>query len=119
MEIRGKVTSGLGEGQKYVEKYIPYFEQALGFTCFPGTLNIKVGKLPQFNGFKKYTLAPTEPNLFPVDCYLVLINGEYDGAIIIPHKTDHDKDTIEVVAPVELRDTLNLKDGDEILCELV
>lgn len=119
MEIRGKVTSGGGEGSQYVRRYIPYFEQALGFTCFPGTLNIKVDVLPSFEGVKKYTVVPEEQDLHPVDCYLVLINGEYDGAIVIPHKTQYGKDLIEVIAPVELRDALALKDGDELVCELV
>ena len=44
MEIKGVVVSGVGEGKWYVEKYLPYFEQTLGFTCFPGTLNMKVSK---------------------------------------------------------------------------
>ena len=118
MEIRGKVVSGLGEGQDYVKKYLPYFEQTLGFTCYPGTLNIEVEKVPSFNDYKKLPIVPKEQEFVQVDCYLVRINDFYDGAIVIPHKTRHGKEIIEIVAPVDLRERLHLKDGDEIKCEL-
>ncbi len=119
MEIRGTVVSGAGEGKWYVEKYLPYFEETLGFTCHPGTLNVKVAQLPVFEGFQKLTITPKEADLVPVDCYLVRINGEHDGAITIPQKTRHGKDILEIVAPVDLRESLGLKDGDEFVCELV
>ena len=119
MEIKGTVVSGVGEGQVYVEKYLPYFEDTLGFTCHPGTLNIKVKKEPSLDGFQKFTITPEEEALVPVDCYLVRINGVFDGAIVIPQKTRHGKDIIELVAPVNLREEMKLKDGDEIVCELV
>lgn len=119
MEIRGRVVSGLGEGQQYIAKYLEYFETTLGFTCHPGTLNMKVEKLPSFTGFKKFRIEPKEQEFGAVDCYLVKINGEYDGAIVIPEKTKYGKDVLEVVAPVNLREELGLKDGDELVCELV
>ena len=119
MEIRGKVVSGLGEGQLYVQKYLSYFEGVLGMTCYPGTMNIKVDKIPDLGAFKKYTITPEEKDLAAVDCYMVQINGEFDGAIVIPHKTRHGNEVVEVIAPVNLREELKLKDGDEVVCELV
>src|SRR3989344_7719 len=118
MKIVGKVISGTGEGAFYVEKYMPYLESVLGFTCHPGTLNVNVGKKPEFNGFKKWTIKPEEEELEEVDCYLVTI-GEYDGAIVIPHKTRHGEHIIEIVSAVNLREEMKLKDGDEVTCELV
>jgi len=119
MQITGEVVSGLGQGSFYVNKYLPYFETVLGFTCFPGTLNMNVKKKLDFNGAKKYTIMPTEKDLAQVDCYLVRINDEFDGAIVIPHKTRHGDDIIEVIASVDLRNTIGLKDGDKLTCELV
>ncbi len=119
MEIRGRVVSGTGEGQHYVKEYTQYFENALGFTCFPGTLNIKVDQIPNLNGFKKFRVIPEKSEFAPVDCYLVVINDEVDGAIVIPEKTRHGPDIIELIASVNLREHFELKDGDEVVCELV
>lgn len=119
MEIKGTVVSGVGEGKWYVEKYLSYFEQTLGFTCYPGTLNMNVKKAPQFDGAKKLRVTPEEKDLVAVDCYLVLINGVYDGAVVIPHITRHGKEIVELIAAVNLREELKLKDGDEVACELV
>ena len=119
MHISGEVLSGLGEGSMYVNKYLPYFEAALGFTCFPGTLNLNIKKKLDFNGANKFTIQPEDKTLGTVDCYLVRINDEYDGAIVIPHKTRHNQNVIELIASVDLRDSLQLKDGDTLTCELV
>jgi riboflavin kinase, archaea type len=116
MQIQGNVVSGVGEGGKYVKEYLPHFEQVLGFTCFPGTLNLKVFSLPDLSSFEKFSVVPE--GLGKVDCYLVKIAGMYDGAIVIPHETRHGKEIVELVAPVDLREELKLQDGDEVVCEL-
>jgi riboflavin kinase, archaea type len=115
MQIQGNVVSGVGEGGKYVKEYLPHFEQVLGLSCFPGTLNLRVGLL-DLSGFEKLLVAPV--GFGKVDCYLVRIADTYDGAIVIPHLTRHEKDIIELVAPVDLREELKLQDGDEVVCEL-
>ncbi|MBU1622764.1 MAG: CTP-dependent riboflavin kinase [Nanoarchaeota archaeon] len=116
--ITGKVVSGIGKGKYYIEMYQDYLEKKLGFTSFLGTLNLKVDdiNLPQD---KKILIIPKEKNWSKVDCYLVTINNKYKGAIIIPHKTEHGKDIIELIATENLRQKLNLENGDEIQCELV
>ncbi|MEB3757312.1 MAG: CTP-dependent riboflavin kinase, partial [Desulfurococcales archaeon] len=40
--VRGRVFSGLGEGEFYVNLYARNFRRALGFTPYPGTLNVRV-----------------------------------------------------------------------------
>ena len=90
----------------------------LGFTCYPGTLNINVKNKPFFEEAKKLVIKPNEEDLSQVDCYVVKINESTNGAIVIPHKTIHNHEIIELVAPVYLREKLNLHDGDEIPCEL-
>ena len=119
MQVSGQVMSGMGEGSMYVNKYLPYFESVLGFTCFPGTLNLSLKQKLDLNGAKKFTIEPYDQNLGKVDCYLVRIHDEYDGAIVIPHKTRHGDTVIELIASVDLRGSLQLKDGDTLICELV
>lgn len=112
--MKGKVVSGLGEGAFYVEKYAPLFNSELGFTPFHGTLNIAGNIL--LDDAKKVTITP-EGSFQPVDCYPIVINKNYKAAIVKPHVTRH-KEIIEIIAPVNLRETLQLQDGDEITCEL-
>ena len=118
MKIQGNVVSGLGKGRMYVRQYQDYFEKFLGFRCYPGTLNLQIDKLPSFNYDKKIAIVPTKP-FGIVDCYRIRINKKYEGAIIIPHKTRHGKEIIEIVAPINIREQLHVNDGDELTCELV
>ena len=80
---------------------------------------MKVSKALDFEGAKKITVTPEEKDLVAVDCYLVLINEVYDGAVVIPRVTRHGKEIVELIAAVNLREELKLKDGDEVACELV
>jgi riboflavin kinase, archaea type len=114
--LSGVIVSGTGEGSFYVEQYLNHLEGVLGFTCFAGTLNVKVSQKINFNDSQKLVVAPE--GMGQVDCYLVKI-GEYDGAIVVPHRTRHGEDVLEIVSAVNLREKLKLKNGDEFSCELV
>ena len=118
MAINGTVMPGVGEGSHYVNRCLDYFETILGFTCFPGTLNLKLKQPIDFNGHEKIQIVPKESDLSPVDCYLISIADQFDGAIVIPHKTRYGPDVIEIIASVNLRNTLNLKDGDTLPIDL-
>ena len=117
MTIQGTVMPGVGEGSHYVNRYLDYFETTLGFTCYPGTLNLKLKDKINLNGHEKIQIVPKESDLSPIDCYLITIADQFDGAIVIPHKTRHGSEVIEVIASVNLRDALNLKDGDTLPLE--
>lgn len=119
MRIKGKVSSGLGEGKSYVLKYLEALENQLGFTCYPGTLNLELSKPIKLGDHAKIIVEIPEKGFQPVDCYLVRVQNSYDGAIVIPRATRHGKEIVELVAPVNLRERLHLQDGDEIECELV
>ena len=73
--------------------------------------------MPVFEESKKISIVPEDGG--QVDCYLVRIQNQFDGAIVLPHKTEHEKNVIELIAPVNLREELLVKDGDEVECELV
>jgi len=41
-----------------------------------------------------------------------------ESAVVMPERTHHPSDVIEVVAPVKLRDVLGLRDGDRVEIEI-
>ncbi|NUN11322.1 CTP-dependent riboflavin kinase [Candidatus Micrarchaeota archaeon] len=122
MVFSGKLVSGLGEGAYYIglAGYSNQIKQKIGFTPFPGTLNLKLSsskdarkndllrnmKGIQIDGFK-------EGNRFfgEATCFHAKINSE-EGAVLIPKRTHHDSKVMELVFPVALRQKLKLKDGD-------
>ena len=115
MIITGKITSGIGKGKYYVEKYQQYFIENLELICYPGTLNLITNQIPDLPEEKKISIKPSGQG--QVDCYPIMINNKYKGAIVIPHKTKHSNEIIEIISPQYLREEYN--DGDEIKCELV
>lgn len=123
IEIHGKVISGLGEGMYYINipGYQEQFKEKLGFTAYPGTLNIKVDKRYMMNR-KKMKLVKSieiegfhdgERNFGSAKCYPAQIES-IKCAIIVPSRTHHDDDLLEIIAPERLRDSLKLKDDDDI-----
>ncbi len=125
--LKGKVTSGLGEGKYYVslEGYKRQFVEKLGFEPFPGTLNLKLDKeqlvlrtkLDELNGILIEGFKTEDRTFGNVKAFKCRIDG-IDGAIIIPERTHYSRDVVEVIAPVNLRKELKLKDGDEVVVEV-
>ncbi|WP_457548963.1 winged helix-turn-helix domain-containing protein/riboflavin kinase [Archaeoglobus sp.] len=126
--IKGKVFSGLGEGRYYVslEGYKKQFEEKLGFTPYPGTLNLKIpkeqmffrAKLDEMDGIKIEGFNTKERTFGEVKAFRCRVNG-IEGAIVIPQRTHYPKDVIEIIAPVKLRDVLGLRDGDWVEVEVI
>lgn len=127
LELEGKVLKGLGEGQYYVNipEYRKQFEEKLRFSPFPGTLNVKLSEsssplrkrlleLPavQIEGF-----SDGERTFGGGKCYSVSVGG-IEAAVVAPERTHYPMDLIEIIAPVKLRDTLNLKDGDKVVIQV-
>jgi len=126
IELAGQVTSGLGEGRYYmsIEEYKRQFKEKLGFEPYPGTLNVKLypeyiknrlllSKLPGIviEGFEK-----NGRKFGSVKCFRATIEGAEDipCAVLIIEKTHHGPEIIEIIAPVKLREILNLKDGSPV-----
>jgi riboflavin kinase, archaea type len=118
MEIKGEVVSGLDKAGSFIVKYNELFEKSLGFIPYPGTLNIKTAEIISFPSDKKIEIAPGN-GLGKVDCFKAKINKDLRCAVVVPHKTIHDKTIVEIISEFNLREKLQLKDGDEITCELV
>jgi riboflavin kinase len=121
IELEGKVVTGLGEGQYYIAKdgYRKQFESRFGFTPFPGTLNISLShqsaslrrKLDESSGIRLDGFRGKGRTFGGGKCFKAVIDG-VDAAVVIPERTHYPMDIIEIVAPVNFRKTLNLKDGD-------
>jgi len=122
MEVVGKVVSGRGEGRYYVSlpPYKRRFKKILGFIPYSGTLNIKLDKvldIDKLNPIETDDFIYNEKKYFGVKIVPIRISKfrhdlEIEGAIIVPKKTYHPNNIIEIISPIKLRDVLSLKDGD-------
>jgi riboflavin kinase len=124
MKIIGVVIKGLGEGAFFMsmQRYQKEIRKKLGFVAYPGTLNIKVSKMQKdsLNSLEKILVEgfrQKNRSFGGIDCYKARINN-INGAIIVPHMTKH-KDVIEFIAPVHVKNELNLRDGSKIKVELI
>jgi len=129
-EISGEIFSGLGEGAYYVtrEGYLKQFKEKLGFSPYPGTLNIKLKTSKDVQTKKLLEALPgvfiegfkSEGRTFgPVKCHHAIINGKFKAAILLINRTHYGDNVLELIAPYSIRNKLNLKDGNIIRIEIV
>ncbi|HLF15930.1 MAG TPA: DUF120 domain-containing protein, partial [Candidatus Thermoplasmatota archaeon] len=122
IQLRGEVRTGLGEGRYYLSRpgYKERFRAALGWEPFPGTLNLELGgaeanKLGYLRRHPVHLIEAfqAEGRTFgAVTCHLAKVNGTACAAIL-PHRTHHTT-TLELIAPVRLRDALPCEDGQRL-----
>lgn len=119
LTFRGKVTSGEGNGRKFLQLpwVIRQLEEKLGYTPYFGTLNIT---LTAESGRQRKLLAKAGAlQICPAEGYCVglvfpaSISG-LECAIVLPQVEGYSESLLELVAPVYLREALNLKDGDAV-----
>lgn len=118
----GNVSKGLGEGRYYLsfKRYVLQIEKKLGFSPFLGTLNLK-GDFSELNHFlvpeKKIEIEGFETNqrsFGKIFCYPVKIGKNILGAIVFPERAKKSSNIAELIAPVNLRKKLNLKEGSKV-----
>jgi riboflavin kinase len=126
--IEGRLVTGIGEGAYYVDVYAQKLREALGFKPHLGTLNVKVidedsrraiGRMRNtpplvVNGFRHKGRTFGD-----VICYRVKVNNEIEAAIVMAQRTHHSEDILEVVAPVNIRETLNIGDDSDITLTVI
>jgi len=123
IEIEGTVVSGLGEGRYYLSLpgYKNQIKQKLGFLPYPGTLNIRLGAADLWKRQHILRLDPviikgfrdekrTYGDLFAYGCTLEGV----ECAVLVPLRTHHGADILEVIARWELKRKLKKKDGDSV-----
>ncbi|MCE4624794.1 MAG: CTP-dependent riboflavin kinase [Desulfurococcales archaeon] len=122
----GQVFSGRGEGSFYVSIYAKMFRKALGFTPYPGTLNIRLAPkyVDVFNDCLRLVPKiivnppPVEgAKLARVVVYPLYVNG-LPAYGVKPEITVYKGDVVEVISDKYLRETLRLRDGDTVYVSL-
>jgi riboflavin kinase, archaea type len=115
--MRGKISAGLGQGQFYIsrEGYSRQFLHHLGFVPFPGTLNVLLEEPfpPEQQAIKIEGFQEEGRSFGECKCYRIKLNG-IDAAVVRPEKSRYPAELIEVIAPVQLRRTLELEEGDPV-----
>lgn len=128
--IEGRVFSGLGEGAYYVSRksYRKQFIEKLGFDPYPGTLNLRITdgrnsrlimELDAYPGIEIRGFKNRSRTYGPVKCFHAVIDGKEQGAVIFALRSHYGRNVLEVIAPVNLRRRLKLKDGDKVRVEIL
>jgi riboflavin kinase len=132
IEFEGNVVSGMGEGAYYMslEGYRKQFKEKLGYEPYLGTLNVRLseqiymnarlqlGKHPSIfiNGFSDGTRTYGW-----VKCYRATINDGaiLNAAVLVLERTHYDDSMLEVIAPISIKQTAGIKNGDRIKVEVL
>ncbi|ELZ51465.1 hypothetical protein C464_00984 [Halorubrum coriense DSM 10284] len=128
LSLRGAVTGGMGEGRHYITLpgYAEQFHERLGYDPFPGTLNVDLteesvrrrGEMAGIDAVPIDAWEGEDRTYGAATCYgVTLVAGDerYDEVhAIVPDRTHHDDDQLELIAPDRLRDALDLGDGDSV-----
>jgi riboflavin kinase len=119
IEFNGKVFSSRGEGKKFLE--LPWvkrqIKQKLGFTPYAGTLNVMLSE--ESVKRKKLLEKAHSIKIYPADGYcsgklIKAFIGKLECAIVVPEVAGYPKGVLEIIAPVNLREALQLEDGGEV-----
>jgi riboflavin kinase len=119
--LKGVIFSGLGEGAYYVSQsgYLPEFQEKLGFTPYPGTLNVRLiessiserKRLEQFTPIIVKGFKTANRSFGDVKCYRASLNDSELCAVISALRTHYGDDILEIISPFNLRKKLHVKDG--------
>ena len=127
--LSGTITSGMGEGRHYISLpgYNRQFKEKLGYEPYPGTLNVDLAApskrersaMESFESVHIEEWEDEERTYGGAFCYPAVVKSEEGPAfaqthVIVPDRTHHDEDQLEIIAPENLRDELGLLDGDEV-----
>lgn len=121
--LEGKVKSGRGNGKKYVT--MPWVKKQindkLGFNPYPGTLNLELN--PPSISLRKILEQKPISIINPKEgCYVGLLYitsiKKIKSAIVIPKVPSYPDNLLEIIAPVNLRERLQLKNGDSIFISI-
>ncbi len=124
MEIKGIIVSGMGKGTYFMSQtiYRDEFEKKLNFKPFVGTLNVGVDsggirtikQIPQ----EKFNIIDGHGKFGDVKFIKAVLNNKIEGALVFPVKTKHPDDVLEFIAEKNLRNSLNLEDGDFVTIKI-
>jgi riboflavin kinase len=119
IQLTGEVFSGQGGGRKFLT--LPWVKQQikdkLGFTPYEGTLNLKLAG--EFVERRNLLGEGTAMKICPSTGYCtgLLFAASVDGescGVVIPRVENYPEDVLEIVAAVNLKKKLKLKNGDAV-----
>jgi len=143
--FKGKIVTGMGEGAYYMslEGYKKQFQHKLGYEPFPGTLNVKIEDRNYLNSRKDLINYPSiyidgfknsDRTFGWVRCYPATITQEpklpremiesqqpdilNDVHVLLLERTHHNNNLIEVIGPLNLKESSNLKNGDSVVIRI-
>lgn len=122
IRIKGRVVSGARRAAGFTQ--LDWVQdqcwEKLGFRPFPGTLNVEVvaedlSAVEALEMRESEALIPPDPAFCEAKVF-PLSMGAVSGVLILPAKDAriHEQRVVEIMAPVNLRETLELKDGDPV-----
>ena len=120
--LTGKIVSGAGEGAYFtqIDWVRQQCDEKLGFKPYPGTFNLEIPgdnlfMVESLDSEEGVELISPDPKFCNAKAFPVTL-GEIKGAIIMPEEKVriHPKNIIEIIAPLNLKASLNVKDGDTV-----
>ena len=127
LSITGNIISGAGEGAYFtqIEWVQQQCNEKLGFKPYPGTLNLEIpGEfipvIELLDQKKGIELISPDSNFCNAMVFPVAI-GNIHGAIIMPDEEVrvHPKNIIEIIAPLNLKASLEVKDGESLKISII
>ena len=126
LEIPGKIVSGAKQGAFFTQ--LGWVQEQclekLGFAPWPGTLNLEilmdhVALIEELKVKKGLELVSPDANFCSGHVFPVSIEG-VPAAVVLPAEDVrvHEKNIIEIIAPQFLKETLGVKDGDQVTLEI-
>jgi riboflavin kinase len=119
IKLNGTVFSGGGAGKKFLD--LPWvkqqIEKKLGFAPYSGTMNVLLSE--ESAKRRKLLEKVHSTKICPANGYcngalFKAFIGTLECAIVIPEVAGYPKDVLEIIASVNLRETLQLEDGSEV-----
>ena len=127
VHLKGKLVKGRGEGAGFTEVdwVKKSFTRLLGFTPFPGTLNLKFDLSEATEGLRTIreaeglAMPPPEGSGFcPAKCFRGRLGGAIAAGLVIPEVEGYYEDVLEILAPVNVRKAMRVTEGDVLEVEI-
>lgn len=120
LSVKGTIFSGKGEAAKFIR--LPWVRkqivEKLGFNSYLGTLNLRLTRnnikinriLRKADGFE---ILPA-PGFCRGKLFKAYLFDDVKCAVVIPEVAGYPEDLLEIIAVENLKETLGLKDSDEV-----
>jgi len=120
LDLTGKIVSGVKQGEFFTQ--LAWVQEQclekLGFTPWPGTLNLEIPKdslsiIEKLEPEEGIELVPPGSNYCSGRVFPVSVEG-IPAAIVFPAEDVrvHGKNIVEIISPKMLKEVLGVKDGD-------